>query len=105
MAYDFVNTIALLAIFALVVVAYSFKLIIKGRTQFDRVNRQGGSVLMGKGLMELGYWALQPIAKLLVFLHVTPNQISWASLIISLKLKATKTRAKIAKSAIVLTKS
>ncbi|MSP19173.1 MAG: CDP-alcohol phosphatidyltransferase family protein [Bdellovibrionales bacterium] len=82
MAYDFVNTIALLTIFALVVVAYSFKLIIKGRTQFDRVNRQGGSVLMGKGLMEVGYWALQPIAKLLVFLHVTPNQISWASLVL-----------------------
>ncbi|MFM8312960.1 MAG: CDP-alcohol phosphatidyltransferase family protein [Deltaproteobacteria bacterium] len=80
-AYDFVNTIALLAILGLVVVAYSVKLILKGRTQYDRVNRQGGSVLMGRGMMEVGYWALQPVAKLLVFLHVTPNQISWASLV------------------------
>ncbi|MBM4303548.1 MAG: CDP-alcohol phosphatidyltransferase family protein [Deltaproteobacteria bacterium] len=80
-AYDFVNTIVLLGILALVGVAYSVKLILKGRTQYDRVNRQGGSVLMGRGMMEIGYWALQPIAKLLVFLHVTPNQISWASLV------------------------
>ena len=81
LAYDFVNTIALLAILGLVVAAYSVKLILKGRTQYDRVNRQGGSVLMGRGMMEIGYWALQPVAKLLVFLHVTPNQISWASLV------------------------
>lgn len=81
LAYDFVNTIVLLGILALVAVAYSVKLILKGRTQYDRVNRQGGSVLMGRGMMEIGYWALQPIAKLLVFLHVTPNQISWASLV------------------------
>ncbi len=81
LAYDFVNTFVLLAILALVGVAYSVKLILKGRTQYDRVNRQGGSVLMGRGMMEIGYWALQPIAKLLVFLHVTPNQISWASLV------------------------
>ncbi|NBX68179.1 MAG: CDP-alcohol phosphatidyltransferase family protein [Proteobacteria bacterium] len=81
LAYDFVNTIALLAILGLVVAAYSVKLILKGRTQYDRVNRQGGSVLMGRGMMEVGYWALQPVAKLLVFLHVTPNQISWASLV------------------------
>jgi CDP-diacylglycerol---glycerol-3-phosphate 3-phosphatidyltransferase len=81
LAYDFVNTLALLGILGLVVVAYSVKLILQGRTQYDRVNRQGGSVLMGRGMMEVGYWALQPVAKLLVFLHVTPNQISWASLV------------------------
>jgi len=81
LAYDFVNTIALLAILGLVIAAYSVKLILKGRTQYDRVNRQGGSVLMGRGMMEVGYWALQPVAKLLVFLHVSPNQISWASLV------------------------
>jgi phosphatidylglycerophosphate synthase len=81
LAYDFVNSIVLLGILALVAVAYSVKLIHKGRTRYDRVNRQGGSVLMGRGMMEIGYWALQPIAKLLVFLHVTPNQISWASLV------------------------
>ena len=82
LAYDFVNTIALLAILALVVVAYSFKIILKGRAQFDRVNRQGGSILMGKGMMEMGYWAMQPIARLLVYLHVTPNALSWASLVL-----------------------
>jgi CDP-diacylglycerol--glycerol-3-phosphate 3-phosphatidyltransferase len=30
--------------------------------------------------MELGYWILHPVARLLVFLRITPNQVSWASL-------------------------
>ena len=31
--------------------------------------------------MEGAYWFLQPVGKLLAFCHVTPNQISWASLV------------------------
>src|SRR5437762_2728206 len=81
LAYDVVNTIALLLFIALVTVAYSFKVMIKGRSRFDRVNRQGGSVLFGKGIMEMGYWILQPVAKFLVYVKITPNQLSWGSLV------------------------
>lgn len=80
-AYDIVNTAVLLGLVVLVLVAYSFKVIFRGRSHFDRVNRQGGSVLLGKGLMEMAYWAMQPIGRFLVFLHVTPNQLSWCSLV------------------------
>lgn len=80
-AYDIVNAIALLSLVALVMLAYSFRVIIKGRAEFDRVNKQGGSVLLGKGLMEMLYWALQPVGRFLVFVGVTPNQLSWGSLV------------------------
>lgn len=82
LAYDVVNTIVLVGILGLILAAYTFRLALKGRAQFDRVDKQGGSVLLGKGLMEMAYWALQPIARFLVFLKVTPNQLSWASLVL-----------------------
>lgn len=80
-AYDIINTFALLAILAAVSVAYSVRILLRGRAHYDRVERQGGSVLLGKGLMEMTYWSLQPIARFLVLLGVTPNQLSWASLV------------------------
>jgi phosphatidylglycerophosphate synthase len=30
--------------------------------------------------MEFGYWVLEPVVRLLVFLGITPNKVSWASL-------------------------
>ncbi|NDD05830.1 MAG: CDP-alcohol phosphatidyltransferase family protein, partial [Proteobacteria bacterium] len=74
--------VVLIGILGLVVVAYSFRLVFRGRAQFDRVEKQGGSVLLGKGLMEMAYWALQPVARFLIFLKITPNQLSWASLVL-----------------------
>ncbi len=61
--------------------AYCIRLLIRGRAHFDRVNKQGGSVLLGKGMMEMAYWSLYPFGRFLVLLRVTPNQISWASLV------------------------
>lgn len=64
----------------LAVAAYGLRFAIKGRAHFDRIDRQGGSRLLGKSAMELAYWVLEPVATLLVWLRVTPNEISWASL-------------------------
>lgn len=67
-------------IIVLVSVAYGVRLAVKGRAHFDRIDRQGGTLLLTKGSMELGYWMLQPVARLFVFLRVSPNAVSWASL-------------------------
>jgi phosphatidylglycerophosphate synthase len=63
--------------------AYSVRVFLKGRAESDRVNRQGGSALLSKSLMEGAYWSLQPVGRFLVAIGVTPNQISWASLVFS----------------------
>lgn len=72
-------TLLLFAIVAFVIVAYAIRVMTKGRAHFERVDRQGGSPLLGKGVMEMGYWSLQPVARLLIFFHVTPNMLSWSS--------------------------
>ncbi len=63
-----------------IVAAYVLRLAVKGRARFERTDRQGGSWLLGQGIMELGYWGFLPAAQLLVSLQISPNQVSWASL-------------------------
>lgn len=82
MGIDYISALTLILLMGFLSVAYCFRLLVRGRIQYDRVNRQGGSILLGKGLMEMAYWGLQPIGHLLIRLRVSPNQLSWASLVL-----------------------
>lgn len=84
MNVELIYTLILAATTAVVALAYWVRIRVKGHAHFDRIDRQGGSVLLSKEVMEGGYWFLQPFAKLLVFCHVTPNQISWTALFLGL---------------------
>lgn len=84
LTFDLLYTLVLLGVAALVTVAYLVRVAVKGRAQFDRVDRQGGSALLSKSMMEMAYWCMQPVARLLVFFGATPNTLSWASLILGL---------------------
>src|SRR4051794_9972461 len=81
MSFDRTYVVTLVTLPLILVVAYSVRVLIKGRAHYDRIDRQGGSRFLSKGLMEMGYWGMQPLAKLLIFFHITPNQISWASIV------------------------
>ena len=63
----------------LLVATYGVRVAVNGRAHFDRIDRQGGSQLLSKGVMEIGYWILFPLARVLVRLRVSPNQVSWSS--------------------------
>ena len=69
--------VALLVLF--LVTTYGVRVLVKGRAHFDRIDRQGGSRLLSKAAMEIGYWILSPLARALASLHVSPNQVSWIS--------------------------
>ena len=56
------------------------RVVIRGPVHYDRIDKQGGSALLNKRLMEMAYWSLQPLARLLIFFKVTPNMVSWVSL-------------------------
>lgn len=56
----------------------------RGRFQHDRAKKEPGSVFLGRFLIEFGYWLFSPLEKLMHALHVTPNQLTAASLIASL---------------------
>jgi CDP-diacylglycerol---glycerol-3-phosphate 3-phosphatidyltransferase len=80
MTSDMKYALLVALIVLLLAAAYGLRVAVKGRVHFDRIDHQGGSPLLSKDLMELGYWILAPVARLLVFLGITPNNISWASL-------------------------
>src|SRR4051794_10715837 len=81
MSLDLISILILFAVAAIVLVLYGVRVSLKGQAHFDRVDRQGGSFLLSKSVMEVGYWFFQPFARLLIFCHVTANQISWGSLL------------------------
>ena len=64
----------------LLAAAYGLRVAKKGRAHFDRIDRQGGSRLLNEGTMELTHWVLEPVAKFLVSMRITPDQVSWTSL-------------------------
>ncbi len=80
MSVDLVYTLALFGVVAVLVLAYSLRVLLKGRAQNDRVDKQGASALLSKGAMEGAYWFLQPVADFLVFCKITPNAVSFSSL-------------------------
>jgi len=68
------------ALFVIILITtYGVRVLVKGRAHFDRIDRHGGSRLLSKGVMEIGYWVLLPLARTLVSLQITPNQVSWMS--------------------------
>ena len=76
---DLVSTGILLSLALILVGLYLLRVYIKGRAHYARVDQQGGSALLNKGLMEMAYWSLQPLGRFLVALHITPNQLTWTS--------------------------
>ena len=80
MTVELKYTLAGALIVLLLAVAYGLRVAVKGRARYDRIDCHGGSRLLSKGAMELGYWILHPAARLLAFLGITPNTVSWASL-------------------------
>lgn len=84
MSSDLISILILFAIAGLVILAYGVRVTFKGQAHYDRVEKQGGSFLLSKSVMEIGYWFFQPLARLLIFCHCTANQISWGSCIFGL---------------------
>jgi len=80
MAAELNYTLAVALFIVVLSAMYGVRVAIKGRARFARVEQQGGSRFLSQGAMELGYWILDPVARLLVFLGIGPNQVSWASL-------------------------
>ncbi len=83
MTLDLIPVLFLFGITALTVLLYGVRVLKKGQAHFDRVDQQGDSFLLSKGLMEIGYWFFQPFAHFFVMCHVSANQISWCSLVFS----------------------
>jgi CDP-diacylglycerol---glycerol-3-phosphate 3-phosphatidyltransferase len=63
-----------------IAVAYAGRVSRTGAAREARIERAGGSPLLGKGAMEMGYWAMRPAALLCIAVGLSANAVSWLSL-------------------------
>jgi CDP-diacylglycerol---glycerol-3-phosphate 3-phosphatidyltransferase len=63
---------------------YGVRIAARGVFHHERVSRIGGTVLVGRGIMDATYWAIEPIVRGLAALGVTPNGLTWSALVLGL---------------------
>jgi CDP-diacylglycerol---glycerol-3-phosphate 3-phosphatidyltransferase len=71
----------MLALVLTLVPAYVIRSLLRGRARHERTEADGGSVLLNKASMELGYWMLNPLIEALAALRITPNMVTAFSLV------------------------
>jgi len=69
-----------IAIVVALLLAYSIRVVVKGRYVPDRVKKEPGSVFLSRFFIEFGYWCFDPMEKVCLRLGITPNQLTAASL-------------------------
>jgi CDP-diacylglycerol--glycerol-3-phosphate 3-phosphatidyltransferase len=71
-------------LWAVALTLYAFRIAARGVFHSERVSRIGGTVLVGRSLMDATYWAIEPIVRGLAALGVTPNHLTWSALVLGL---------------------
>lgn len=64
--------------------AYAVRLAVRGAARSERVDRIGGTALVGQDVMNWTYWAVDPIVKGCVALGITANGATWIALVLGL---------------------
>lgn len=72
----------ILAWIFVILATFAVRMLTQTRVHFDRIDKIGGSFLMGKRAMEAGYSTVQPIVRASVALGITANMLTWSSLIL-----------------------
>jgi phosphatidylglycerophosphate synthase len=80
---DLACSSALAALAAVVTLAYAARVLRVGAARFARVESAGQSVLLGQPAMQMGYWAMRPLARAAASLGVPANAVSWSSLVLA----------------------
>ena len=71
---------AVIALVAFSAAGYGWHRLRSSGENFGRVDRQGGSALLGRPVMNFGYWSLTWPGRWLASLGVSPDVISWTGL-------------------------
>lgn len=81
---DLASAVFILAIVGAAAALHSLRVLFRGATRNERVERAGASPLLGRTPMEAAYWALGPLASACVALGISANAITGASLLLGL---------------------
>jgi len=63
---------------------YGLRIASRGVFHSDRVSRIGGTALLGRGIMDATYWAIEPLVRGLARLGITPNGLTLSALVLGL---------------------
>ncbi len=81
------NTLVIIILVSLLVILFPFFMVyhVRHHKKFsDRILADGGSFIMSKLVMEFGYWLLNPLTSLVVWLKISPNAITLFSSFLAL---------------------
>ncbi len=81
---DLTCSIEIAVVLVIMMVAYGARVALSGAASFDRVKRDKGSALFGARAMQMGYWALDPIGRVLAASGVSANAVSASALVLGL---------------------
>lgn len=79
---DLFCAVLLLAGASTLALAYGLRVLREGAARYDRVDQDGGSAVLGRSVMAMGYWALQPVGRALVRARVSPGAVTVAGIVI-----------------------
>ncbi|MBI4902090.1 MAG: CDP-alcohol phosphatidyltransferase family protein [Acidobacteria bacterium] len=66
---------------ASLILLYVVRLALRGRARHERTDSHGGSPFLAQSIMEMGYWGLSPLMDWLVTRRITPDHVTWFSLL------------------------
>jgi phosphatidylglycerophosphate synthase len=75
---------ATVAVWAVALTLYGVRIAARGVFHSDRVSKIGGTALVGRGLMDATYWAIEPVVRGLAAMGVTPNGLTWSALVLGI---------------------
>jgi CDP-diacylglycerol--glycerol-3-phosphate 3-phosphatidyltransferase len=61
---------------------YGIRIASRGVVHSDRVSKIGGTAMVGRGIMDATYWAIEPLVRGLAALGITPNGLTWSALVL-----------------------
>ncbi len=82
MDVDALSSLALGSALILICGAYAVRVARAGRAHHPRVDAEGRSALVAKDVMEMLCWSVQPVVSLCARLRVTPDAVTYASLVL-----------------------
>jgi CDP-diacylglycerol---glycerol-3-phosphate 3-phosphatidyltransferase len=70
------------ALWAVALGLYGVRIASRGVFRSERVSKIGGTALVGRGIMDATYWAVEPLVRGLAALGITPNGLTWSALVL-----------------------
>jgi CDP-diacylglycerol--glycerol-3-phosphate 3-phosphatidyltransferase len=68
-------------LWSLAIILYGARIAMRGAFHSERVAQFGDSALVGRGIMDMTYWAIDPLVRGLARLGVTANELTWSALV------------------------